>query len=82
MRPPGPAIVAAEFAYLLNPIDGFMRAAAIRESMAQAQAPIVLCGHTHLPGCYIRDGEQVRSVDVYRATAEPIALEASLAGQT
>jgi hypothetical protein len=64
---------------LLNPMDGFMRADAIPQSMARAQAPIVLCGHTHLPGCYVQDGEQVRAIDVYRATGEPIALEAARA---
>jgi hypothetical protein len=56
-----------------------MRDDAIGQSKAQAQAPVVVCGHTHVPGCYLQDGEQLRSVDVYRAAAEPIALEASVA---
>ena len=64
---------------LLNPMDGFMRGDAIAQSMARAEARVVVCGHTHLPGCYIQDGREVRSVDVYRATSEPVALGASLA---
>jgi len=54
-RSPGVELVHGN---LLNPIDGFMRADAIPQSTARAQAPVVLCGHTHLPGCYIQAGER------------------------
>jgi Calcineurin-like phosphoesterase superfamily domain len=64
---------------LLKPMDGFMRGDEVHESLARAQAPVVLCGHTHLPQCYLHDGDLVRPVDVYRATGKPFVLEAPLA---